>query len=180
MDLKCAKSGAPFYSHPLEVAYMCLKYIFKTEVIVAAILHDVVEDTDVTIEMVKVDFGWRVAEMVEMLTRDKEDGRKLSIEELFESIYQKGDEEVMLIKLLDRIDNLDTLYIKSSEKQLQTSKETLKNFLILAEIIGKPELSELIYHKCSDINKNLRPKDNFHKLGEEFRLPSPSSQSILH
>lgn len=174
------QSGVPFYSHPIEVAYMCLKYIYKTEVIVAAILHDVVEDTDATLEMIRADFGSRVAEMVDLLTRDKECGKKLSIEEIFEDIYKKGDKEVMLIKLLDRIHNLDTLHVKSSEKQLDTSRETLKNFLILAEAIEKPELSELIYNKCSDINRELLPEDNFRKLGDGFKLPAPSSQSILH
>lgn len=173
-------SGLPFYSHPIEVAYMCLRYIYKTDVIVAAILHDVVEDTDATIDMIRADFGSRVAEMVSMLTRDKDDGRKLSIEEIFSNIYAKNDKEVMLIKLIDRIHNLETLHVKTSEKQLHTTKETLKNFLILAEVIERPDISDILYNECTRINQSLGTSDDFQELGQDFKAASPFSQKSSH
>ena len=63
------KSGEPYYSHPLEVAYMISDYKLKTDVIVASILHDIIEDTEVTAGMIIDNFSWRIAQMVDMLTR---------------------------------------------------------------------------------------------------------------
>ena len=93
------KSGEPYYSHPLEVAYMISEYKLKTDVIVTSILHDIVEDTEVTVEMIQVTFGERIAEMVDRLTRDRPDGSKLSIEEILSNAYKREDYEVLLINL---------------------------------------------------------------------------------
>ena len=81
-DGQLRKSGEPFYSHPLEVAYMISDYNLKTDVIAASILHDIVEDTVVTLNMILETFGQRVAEMVNRLTRDRPDGTKLSVKEI--------------------------------------------------------------------------------------------------
>ena len=103
------KSGEPFYSHPLEVAYMISDYNLKTDLIIASILHDIVEDTEVTVEMINDAFGQRIAEMVDRLTRDRPDGSKLSVEEIITNAYQLKDKEVLLIKLFDRFHNIQTL-----------------------------------------------------------------------
>ena len=95
------KSGEPYYTHPLEVAYMISDHKLKTDVIVASILHDIIEDTEVTVEMIEGTFGQRIAEMVDMLTRDRPDGTKLTIEEVITNAYKKADKEVLLIKLID-------------------------------------------------------------------------------
>jgi (p)ppGpp synthase/HD superfamily hydrolase len=63
------KSGEPYYSHPLEVAYMISEHKLKTDVIVASVLHDIIEDTEVTVKMIQGTFGERIAEMVDRLTR---------------------------------------------------------------------------------------------------------------
>jgi len=67
------KSGEPYYTHPLEVAYMVSEYKLKTDVIAVSILHDIVEDTEVTVEMINDAFGQRIAQMVDRLTRDRPD-----------------------------------------------------------------------------------------------------------
>jgi len=126
------KSGEPYYSHPLEVAYMVSDYNLKTDVIVASILHDVIEDTEVTVGMILDNFSWRITEMVDMLTRDRPDGSKLSIEEVLNKAYQKQDEEVLLIKLFDRLHNLKTLDAITDEKKKKVALETLSSFLTLA------------------------------------------------
>src|SRR5574343_748060 len=104
------KSGEPYYSHPLEVAYMISEHNLKTDVIVASILHDIVEDTEVTVGMIIDNFSWRIAEMVDMLTRDRPDGTKLTIEEVITNAYKKADKEVLLIKLIDRLHNIQTIH----------------------------------------------------------------------
>lgn len=126
------KSGEPYYSHPLEVAYMISEYKLKTDVIVASILHDIIEDTEVTAGMIVDNFGWRITEIVDMLTRDRPDGSKLSVEELLNNAYQKQDEEVLLIKLFDRLHNLTTLDAMTDKKKKKIALETLSSFLALA------------------------------------------------
>lgn len=126
------KSGEPYYSHPLEVAYMISEHKLKTDIIVASILHDIIEDTEVTAGMILDNFSWRIAEMVDMLTRDRPDGTKLSVEQILENAYQKQDKEILLIKLFDRLHNLTTLDIMTEEKKKKIALETLSSFLTIA------------------------------------------------
>ncbi len=126
------KSGEPYYSHPLEVAYMISEHNLKTDVIVASILHDIIEDTEVTAGMILDNFSWRIAEMVDRLTRDRPDGTKLSIEQILNNAYQKQDKEILLIKLFDRLHNLTTLDAMTDEKKKKIALETLSSFLAIA------------------------------------------------
>ncbi|WHA07644.1 HD domain-containing protein (plasmid) [Candidatus Megaera polyxenophila] len=150
------KSGEPFYSHPLEVAYMISDYKLKTDVIVASILHDIVEDTEVTVEMINSSFGQRIAEMVDRLSRDRPDGTKLSVEEIITNAYQMQDEEVLLIKLMDRTHNISTLNFMSVEKQKLQINESIRNFLIFAEDLSLHDISEYIYKECVNLNIKLK------------------------
>jgi (p)ppGpp synthase/HD superfamily hydrolase len=149
-------SGEPYYSHPLEVAYMVSDYNLKTDVIVASILHDIVEDTEVTAGMILDHFSWRIAQMVDRLTRDRPDGSKLSIEQILTSAYYLKDQEVLLIKLMDRIHNLSTLNFISIEKQKLQINESIKNFLIFAEELSLPDIGEYIYKECVNLNVKLK------------------------
>jgi (p)ppGpp synthase/HD superfamily hydrolase len=152
------KSGEPYYSHPLEVAYMVSEYKLKTDVIVASILHDIVEDTEVTVEMIQGTFGERIAEMVDRLTRDRPDGTKLSVEEILNNAYHLKDKEVLLIKLFDRLHNIQTLNSMSLEKLEKKIKESLKYFLIAAMDI---ELSSKYIKDLVDLCvQNLHPQKN--------------------
>ena len=126
------KSGEPYYSHPLEVAYMISEHNLKTDVIVASILHDIIEDTEVTAGMILDNFSWRIAEMVDRLTRDRPNGTKLSVEQILNNAYKLKDEEVLLIKLFDRLHNLTTLDAMTSEKKKKIALETLGSFVLLA------------------------------------------------
>jgi len=122
------KSGEPYYSHPLEVAYMVSDYNLKTDVIAASILHDIIEDTEVTAGIILDNFSWRIAEMVDRLTRDRPDGSKLSVEEIINNAYKKNDKEVLLIKVIDRLHNLSTVsYIKKQniKKQIKETYDAL-------------------------------------------------------
>ena len=111
---------------------MISEYKLKTDVIVASILHDIIEDTEVTAGMILDNFGWRITEMVDRLTRDRPDGNKLSVEEIINKAYQKQDEEVLLIKLFDRLHNLKTLNAITEEKKKKIALETLSSFLAIA------------------------------------------------
>jgi len=168
------KSGEPYYSHPLEVAYMVSEYKLKTDVIAASILHDIVEDTEVTVKMIEGTFGQRIAEMVDRLTRDRPDGTKLSVEDILYNNYIKNDIEVILIKCIDRVHNMQTIKFKGLDKQEKTSIETLKNFLILSESMEWAEISEQLYIMCNNLNcttNDIRQKQKF-VFGQSFVLPA--------
>ena len=154
------KSGELYYSHPLEVAYIISDYNLKTDVIVASILHDIVEDTEVTVEMIHGSFGQRIAEMVDRLTRDRPDGSKLSVGEILNNSYQEKDREVLLIKLFDRLHNIQTLGAISPEKVKKITKETLNFFIVTTMYMGYKNLEKTIYEICC---KNLSIDSSFDK-----------------
>lgn len=142
------KSGEPFYTHPLEVAYMVSDYNLKTDVIVASILHDIIEDTEVTIKMIVDGFSWRIAEMVDRLTRDRPDGSKLSVEEILNNAYEEKDREVLLIKQFDRVHNIKTIVVKSLEKKKKMIEETIIHFLILAAYLENYNVENQLDKLC--------------------------------
>jgi guanosine-3',5'-bis(diphosphate) 3'-pyrophosphohydrolase len=153
--VQARKSGEPFYTHVLEVAYMVSDFSLKTDVIVASILHDIVEDTEVTTGMVLDSFGWRVAEMVDRLTRDRPDKTKLSVEAMLRYAHQKNDREVILIKAIDRLHNIRTIRCLPKEKQKEKISETVKNFLILAEEFSLSHHGTQLYTECLRLNIEL-------------------------
>ena len=155
-DGQFRKSGEPFYTHPLEVAYMLSEYNLKTDVIVTAILHDIVEDTKVTAGMILDAFGRRIEEMVDRLTRDRPDGSKLSVETILNNAYEKDDKEVLLIKVVDRLHNMQTIGAKSPDKINKTLQETIEEFIILALYLENAkmtrELTKLYYENAGIIS----------------------------
>jgi len=170
------KSGEPYYSHPLEVAYMVSDYNLKTDVIVASILHDIIEDTEVTAGMILDNFSWRIAEMVYRLTRDRPDGTKLSVEEILNSAYQLKDKEVLLIKLFDRFHNIKTIQFKSLKSQKNTALETWEMFLVLSASIDidlEKELNSFIYRIIS-------PPKGVNSVKEMYMLSELKEKSVLH
>ena len=142
------KSGEAYYTHPLEVAYMISEYKLKTDLIVATILHDIIEDTEVTAKMIHNAFGQRIAEMVDMLTRDRPDGTKLTIEEVINNAYKKADKEVLLIKLIDRLHNIQTIGSLSAKKIEKTITETLANFIASSMYLGLLEIESQLTESC--------------------------------
>ena len=142
------KSGEAYYTHPLEVAYMISEYKLKTDLIVASILHDIIEDTEVTAKMIHNAFGQRIAEMVDMLTRDRPDGTKLTIEEVINNAYKKADKEVLLIKLIDRLHNIQTIGSLSAKKIEKTITETLANFIASSMYLGLLEIESQLTESC--------------------------------
>jgi (p)ppGpp synthase/HD superfamily hydrolase len=159
-DGQLRKSGEPFYTHPLEVAYMISDYNLKTDVITASILHDIIEDTEVTVRMIQDTFGQRIAEMVDRLTRDRPDGSKLSVGEILNNSYQEKDREVLLIKLFDRLHNMQTLGCILPEKAKKITEETLNFFIITAMYMGYKDLEKVIYELCCN---NLSIDSSFDK-----------------
>jgi len=180
------KSGEPFYSHPVEVAYMVSDYNLKTDVIVASILHDIVEDTKVTVEMIQSTFGSRIAEMVDRLTRNRPDGTKLTIEELLNNAYDLKDKEVLLIKLFDRLHNIQTIGSIAPEKQKKIAQETLQDIISLTTIFQDLNLEIELNTKSLTIlygkeiaDQMIKKRYNIFSTSDSYQLPLPTFQNEI-
>ena len=183
---KKRKSGEPYYSHPLEVAYMVSEYKLNTDVIVASILHDIIEDTEVNAKMIHNAFGQRIAEMVDRLTRDRLNRSKLSVQEIINNAYYKKDNEVLLIKLFDRLHNMQTIGSMSTEKTKKITDETLKKFITLSIFLGErisgiikieKTLTELCYQNIPTRQPQVQNREMVFE--DSFQLSSPNFQNDL-
>ena len=137
------KSGEPFYSHPLEVASLVASYLTKTEVITTAILHDVVEDTQISSYMIKYFWGPNISSLVEMLTDLNDSIKKLKPDKgilLYKKI-KTFDKEASLIKVCDRLHNMRTLGSMKREKQKKKALETLQTYVLMARGLGLSDLA---------------------------------------
>ncbi|QQV75455.1 hypothetical protein H6P87_01012 [Rickettsia tillamookensis] len=148
------QSGDPYYSHPIEVAIMLAVFVaeeapklFTSNMINAALLHDTIEDTELTEEVIATIFGLEVANHVEGLTRIKPYG-KISAEESLNLLIKQKKHDTALIKLFDRIHNVQTLGAKSPEKAKKIIEETLKSFLFIPILLENIRLEDYLYKLC--------------------------------
>ena len=152
---QCRKSGEPYIIHPVQVAYILADIGLDEATICAALLHDVVEDTEVTHEDLVRDFGEEIATMVAGVTKLGELRYQASTEELLVYNYRKmflamgKDIRVIIIKLADRLHNLRTLKYLRRDRQIANAKETMELYAPLANRLGiyslKWELEDLAF-----------------------------------
>jgi (p)ppGpp synthase/HD superfamily hydrolase len=154
------QSGEPYYSHPLEVAYMISDYLFRTDIIVTSILHDTIEDTELTEKMIAYIFGEQVASQVEDLSRNKPHG-KISLAETLDILLQQEKYDVALIKLFDRTHNIQTLETKSPEKAKKIIIETLSRFMSLSMYFNTPTIEQNFAELCSKVIHNYYKTNNY-------------------
>ena len=169
------KSGEPYVHHLIEVAYILANLHAGPSTLVAALLHDVVEDTDTNIQDIENLFGKEVSKLVDSLTKiQRLKLSKISSEEFEAEDHRKifigmaKDIRVILIKLADRLHNMRTLSSLSIERQIALSKETLDVFVPIAHRLGldniKCELADLCLkylepEKIKDIETQLKKKE---------------------
>lgn len=155
------ESGEPYYYHPLEVAYIAIQMQLDSPSVVAALLHDVVEDTDSTLEDIKKNFGPEITKLVDGVTKlnqieffSKEIYQVKNLRKFFLAIHE--DIRVLLIKLADRLHNIRTIeFIRSQERMRNIAKETLEIYAPLAGRFGM----EQIKYELQDISfKVLHPE----------------------
>ena len=180
------KSGEPYILHPINVAQICVQEIgLGATSIIAALLHDVVEDTDLTIKFIEKNFGHNVARICDGLTKISgvfTPGSSIQSENFKKMLLTLVDDmRVILIKLADRLHNMRTLESMSRKGQLKISSETIYVYSPLAHRLGlysiKSELDDL-YLKYTDkrsfnyISNKLRDtKDSRDKFIKSFIRP---------
>lgn len=173
------RSGEPYILHPLNVALICVEQLgLGTKSIVSALLHDVVEDTDYTLDDIRTLFGDKVAMIVNGLTKIKGMLSKSLVEseqaENFKRLILTLSEDVrvILVKMADRLHNMRTLDSMPHEKQLKIASETTYLFAPLAHRLGlyaiKTELEDLAF-KYTDPTAHLMIVEKL-KDTEEERL----------
>jgi len=148
------KSGEPYIIHPTNVAYTIAELGLDEQTICAALLHDVVEDTDVTYEDIVKEFSQEIADMVDGVTKLKQI-QHASIEENQVENYRKmflamgKDIRVIIIKLADRMHNMIHLEFLKRDRQIAISEETMQLYAPLANRLGfysiKWELEDLAF-----------------------------------
>lgn len=140
-------SGEKYITHPLSVASILLDYCMDSDTICAALMHDVVEDTDVTLDEIRKKFGEDVALMVDGVTKigqvplnTKEEQQAENIRKILMAMSK--DIRVIIIKLADRLHNMRTLYARPAEKQRKTSLETMNFYAPIAHRLGMSDVKE--------------------------------------
>jgi (p)ppGpp synthase/HD superfamily hydrolase len=130
------KSGEPYYSHPIIVAEMVSNHMFRENPIIGALLHDTLEDTTLTLSEIEYEFNPRIAQIVDRLTRkiDAATGKKMSAGECLIQSFLLKDDDVTLIKMIDRLHNISTINFMSKEKQKKIIDETLRDFYIISSL----------------------------------------------
>lgn len=166
------QTGEPYYTHPIEVAHMVCDYLFRTDIIVTSLLHDVIEDTTLTAKMLKCIFSPVIADNVLGLTRIK-NGQKISSKELIDSLWIQKKYNLLLVKLIDRLHNISTLHIKPIEKIVETTQETINDFLVLAAYLEVQDVEKKLVNLCSKfINER-------HLIDDDHSLPFAKDKDFL-
>ncbi|WP_251095220.1 HD domain-containing protein [Streptomyces sp. Caat 7-52] len=180
------KSGEPYITHPLAVTLILAELGAETTTLTASLLHDTVEDTEVTLDQVREQFGEEVRYLVDGVTKlEKVDYGAAAEPETFRKmlVATGNDVRVMSIKLADRLHNMRTLGVMRPEKQARIAKVTRDVLIPLAERLGvqalKTELEDLVFailhpeeyaHTRGLIAENAaRPGDPLAEVADEMR-----------
>jgi GTP diphosphokinase / guanosine-3',5'-bis(diphosphate) 3'-diphosphatase len=163
------KSGEPYILHPLAVAMICVEEIgLGVRSTICALLHDTVEDTDITLEMITREFGAEIAKIVDGLTKISNvlDANSSQQAENFKKILLTltDDPRVILIKLADRLHNMRTLGSMKREKQLKIASETVYVYAPLAHRMGLYNIKT----EMEDLAMKYMEPDSYHYIAEKL------------
>jgi GTP diphosphokinase / guanosine-3',5'-bis(diphosphate) 3'-diphosphatase len=178
--------GSPYITHPLEVAEIAADLGMDEDSIIAAILHDTVEDTSVRLTQIRQLFGPAVATMVESLTkikkidffarflgRNKASNQARNLQKLF--VAMTRDSRVIVIKLCDRLHNMHTLGSMPAHKQQRISKETLEFYIPLARRLGLGQMAV----ELEDLTFRYLYPEEFASLERELETQFPRHERIM-
>ena len=178
-DGQYRKTGEPYIYHPISVARILAEMHMDSSSVVAAILHDVIEDTSVTKEQLADKFGEDVAELVDGVSKltefkfkNKKEQQAINIQKVL--IAMARDIRVIMIKLADRLHNMRTLGIMRPEKRRRIAKETLDIYVPLARRLGintlRLELEDLGFRASYPMRYRILDNAVTHSSGHRKEL----------
>ncbi len=152
------KSGEPYFTHPVAVAHMLSDLGADADTLIAALLHDTVEDTPLTLADVDHEFGGSVASLIDGVTKlnakdvatsPKLDEQIETLRKIFTLMHQ--DIRIMVIKLVDRLHNMQTVEFLPSERQQTLARETLEIFVKIADKLCMQDLRDELEGLCLSV-----------------------------
>jgi len=169
------KSGEPYITHPLQVAIYLSEINLDIETIIAALLHDLIEDTDITYEDIMSKFGKEIADIVDGVTKlDKikynttEEAKADAIRKMV--IAMSKDIRVLILKLADRLHNIKTIEFHNEWKQEKIASETLYVYAPLAHRLGL----QSIKHDLEDISFKILFNKQNSEIQDQLSLENPN------
>ena len=169
------KSGEPYITHPLQVAIYLSEINLDIETIIAALLHDLIEDTDITYEDIMSKFGKEIADIVDGVTKlDKikynttEEAKADAIRKMV--IAMSRDIRVLILKLADRLHNIKTIEFHNEWKQEKIASETLYVYAPLAHRLGL----QSIKHDLEDISFKILFNKQNSEIQDQLSLENPN------
>ena len=175
------KSGEPYIIHPLCVAIILADLEMDKETLAAAILHDVVEDTVMTLDELKGEFGDEVALLVDGVTKltqlswsaDKVELQAENLRKMF--LAMAKDIRVILIKLADRLHNMRTLQYQTPEKQKEKARETLDIYSPIAHRLGISKIKV----ELDDLSLKYLEPEVYYDLAEKISLRKEAREAFV-
>src|SRR4051812_17326214 len=174
------KSGEPYIYHPIAVALICAEEIgLGTTSVVCALLHDVVEDTELTLDDIRRLFGEKEAKIIDGLTKISgvfDQGSSLQAENFRKMLLTLSDDvRVILIKLADRLHNMRTLESMKRDKQLKIASETLYLYAPLAHRLGL----NAIKTELEDLALKYTEPDNYNEILQRLIETEPERKKFI-
>lgn len=183
------QSGEPYFSHPIAVARILIDMGADRDTIVAALLHDTVEDTPLTLKDIERAFGSDVAVLIDGVTKleqtdlpaDRQASGKPKLDEQIETLRKmftlmQQDVRIMVIKLADRLHNMQTIGFRPLEKQMTVARETMDIYAKIADRLGMRDMQDTLESLCLAV---LEPE--LHARLQELRhARQEQGQKSLH
>jgi GTP diphosphokinase / guanosine-3',5'-bis(diphosphate) 3'-diphosphatase len=174
-------SGEPYLIHPLSVAEILADLKLDVETVSTGLLHDVVEDTLVTLDDIKGTFGESIAHLVDGVTKISNLGKKLSREEVEAENLRKmvlamvDDIRIVLVKLADRLHNMRTLQYLRPEKRRRIAQETLEVYAPIAHRLGMSKIRA----ELEDLAFQYLDPESYNRLKEEVEKRRAATEAFL-
>jgi len=174
-------SGEPYVTHPLHVAIYLSKLSMDIETIVSAILHDLIEDTDITYSELKKEFGKEIADIVDGVTKldkinynSKEEAKADAIRKMV--IAMSKDIRVLILKLADRLHNIETIDYLNEWKKEKIAQETLYVYAPLAHRLGLQNIK----HTLEDVSFNILFKNQNEEINNLISKSTPNRDKNIN
>lgn len=181
------KTGDPYITHPLSVAMILAEIGHETDIIVSAILHDVVEDCNVSVEQLEKEFSRNVSDMVNAVTKESRrlsgdpeispaDLDDLSDQKFLTEIRKKHNRKAVYVKCADRIHNLRTISVFSEEKQRKKAYHTRTVIIPIARAFHIHKLADELANLCFQIEN----PEMFRRVGTRYRKILKQNSDTLY